>query len=239
MNEMTTQQGSSYAGTAHAFLEQIDKSYSVRDDLLSNTAYQSALSRRLAEEPASYELLWRAARAKYWDADGIQLDLSAKRKLAKAGLDFGARAIAADPSRVEGHCFYAVSAGMYAEAVGIMRAVAEGLDRKFSEHMDAARDIDESFADAMPRVAKGRYFSELPWPLRDLGKARSELAQALALCPHALRAELYLAEVLLKAKAPREAEVVLRRLQTASVSYDPPEGLRVKSKAKALQRLLG
>lgn len=219
-------------------LQEIDAAYAHRDDALVNAEGQIALSRALKERPASYEVLWRAARAKYWEADAPHCEHAAKKRLGRQGMELGARAIESNSLRAEGHCFYAVSVGMYAEAAGIVRAVAEGLDRKFASHIRIATEIDDAFADAMPRVSLGRYFCVLPWPKRDLGQGRRELERALTVCPHALRAELYLAEAYVKEGDIEGALARLAAVEAGSVKYDAPEGRRVKENASDMKRRL-
>ena len=104
--------------------------------------------------------------------------------------------VKAKPAWVGGHYYAAAGIGIYSQAVGILKALGEGLESKFNERLDKAIEIDPRFQKEMPLIAKGRYYFELPWPKRNLGKSATWYRKALALDPNNLRATAWLAETL-------------------------------------------
>ena len=76
---------------------------------------------------------------------------------------------------------------------------------------------------------KGRYYFELPWPKRNLGKSADWLKKALVLDPNALRAMAWLAETQWKDGNPAAARATLLRLEQGSLPDDPAEERRCKA----------
>ena len=221
------------AGTATASpLAGLDELWARRDAADAPAKMEAALSAALRAAPNDYAILWRAARWKWWVADGASGEL--KKQLGKEGWNLGERAVAANPNGVEGQHFLAVGIGAYSQAVGIFKALTEGLEGKFNEHLDLAVKLDPKFFNCGPLIAKGRYFYELPWPKRDLGKSVEMLNKAIASCPASIRAYVYLAETQLKEGDAKKAKETLGRI-SGDVAYDPPEGRRTLGMAKIAQ----
>lgn len=211
----------------------IDSLYAKRDDAQAAKELEAAIAEGLKAHPEDYRLLWRAARGKWWVADGAQ-DIRLKRQLAKDGWALGEKAQKANPKAVEGYYFTAISVGAYAQAVGILKALAEGLEGKFLSNLDKSLEMDPGFSDGGPWITKGRYYSELPWPKRDLDKSRQLLEKAMQQQPQALRLYLYLAETQLKAGEAKKATQTISKALSGDPSYDPPEARRVKELAKTV-----
>ena len=186
----------------------------------------------VAQHPNDFEYLWRAARIRLWAADGETGDK--KRDIAKEAWDLGDRAMKAKPQAVEGNYYAAASIGSYSQAVGILNALAQGLESKFNERLDKAISIDSKYAHAAPPAVKGRYYYELPWPKRNLGKSVTWLNKALALDPSALRPLLWLAETQWKDGDKQAARASLAKLQAGSMPDDPAEERRCKALGKKL-----
>jgi hypothetical protein len=226
---ITGASGAARAGDA----ADLDALWAKRDDAASGQKLEEQLQAGLTAKPDDYELLWRAARWRFWMADGAQSD-SAKAKYGKEGWDFGERAIKANPRHVAGYHFAALNVGLYGSAIGVSKAFSQGLEKKFNTLCDAALALDDSFEGGGPHIAKGRYFYELPWPKRDLKRSKAELQTALQRSPNNPRGWLYLAETLLKADEPKAAKEAIDRAASVKWTRDPAEERRVRQRAKAV-----
>lgn len=211
-----------------------DALYARRGDAAAFKQLDEALTKAVQATPEDYEVLWRAARARNWQADGAT-DSKAKKNLGKQTWELGDRARKAAPDRVEGNYFAAVGIGAYSQAVGILTALGEGLESKYNERLDAALKIDPMFERGGPLLAKGRYYYELPWPKRNLDKSATLFQKALAKHPEALRGWLYLAETQLADGEAKKAQESILKVTQGSVSYDPAEGQRVQGWSKPVQ----
>ena len=214
-------------------LASLDALYTKRSDAAAVKELDAALTQALEVAPKDYELLWRSARILQWQADGAQDKL--KQTLAKRTWDMGDRARAAGPDRVEGHYFAATGIGSYSQAVGILKALGDGLEGKFNERLDAAIRIDPKYEEGAPLLVKGRYYYELPWPKRDLKKSAELLEKVTAAHPRGLRAWMYLADTYLAQGEPKKALEAITKVSEGSVAYDPPEGRRVQQQARAVR----
>jgi hypothetical protein len=213
--------------------ERIDALYARRGDAQADRELAALVGEALAAQPGDYEVLWRAARQRFWLADGASGER--KRELARESWDLAERARALSPQRVEGHYYAALGLGTYSQAIGVLRALAQGLEGKFNARLDEAIRIDENFEAGGPRTAKCRYWFELPWPKRNLAKSRAECEKVVAAHPENLRAWLYLAETLLDAGEPAQAKRALDRVLSGSIEYSPAEGRRTQQLGEALR----
>jgi tetratricopeptide (TPR) repeat protein len=211
-----------------------DALYARRGDAAALKQLDEALGQAQKATPDDFEVLWRLARVRQWQADGAT-DAKVKKNLGKQGWELGDKARALMPGRVEGHFFAAAGIGLYSQAVGILTALGEGLESKYNERLDTALKIDSMYERGGPLVLKGRYYYELPWPKRDLKKSASYFQKALARFPEQLRARLYLAETLLADGDEQQAHDTILKVTQGSVGYDPAEGQRVQGWAKKVQ----
>ena len=187
--------------------------------------------------PSGYEILWRAARIRWWVADGLTEE-KLKKQVAKEGWNYAKRAVEAKPQGPEGKYYTALSIGAYSQAVGILKALSEGLEGQFVENLDFSIKNNESFDRFGGHTAKGRYHWELPWPKRDLGKSKAELQKSIDKHPEHLRNYYFLAATLLKDGDAKGAKVANDKALNGSDAYDPPEARRVKAWAKAQGALI-
>jgi tetratricopeptide (TPR) repeat protein len=214
-------------------LTSLDALFTRRSEAAVLKELDETLRKELKAAPEDYELLWRHASLILWNAD-VAPDKQ-KKILGKQAWDICDRAVKLEPGRVECQYYGAVGIGVYSQAVGIMKALSDGLESKFNERLDAAIKIDPTFDRGAPWMAKGRYHYELPWPKRDLAESKKLYEKVIAKFPENLRVHLYLAETLLKDGKAKEAREMILKVKQGSVAYDPPEGRRVQELAKKVE----
>jgi hypothetical protein len=201
----------------------------VQDQLLQLTADAAQ------KHPEDFGTLWRAARIRLWAGDG-EADNEKKKVLGQSTWEFGDKAARAKPGAVEGYYFAAAGIGSYSQAVGILNALGQGLESKFNDRLDKAINIDPKFAHAAPPAVKGRYYWELPWPKRNLGKSADWLKKAIALDANALRALAWLAETQWKDGDKASARATLLKVEQGSVPDDGAEERRVKGMGRKISQ---
>lgn len=219
------------APDAASYVAKLDELWKTRDNAESIKATDEAIKNGLIAFPENYDLLWRAARYRWWVADGLTEEKT-KRAKAKAGWDYAERAVKVKPTGAEGKYYTAISIGAYSQAVGILTALGEGLEGKFVENLDYSIKNNESFDRYGGHTAKGRYHWELPWPKRDLKKSKEELQKSIDKNPEHLRNYYFLAATLLKDGDAKGAKEMNDKALNGDASYDPPEARRVKDWAK-------
>lgn len=186
------------------------------------------LNKLLKDHPEDYDVLWRGARWLVWEADILPKN-DEKRRTAKDAWILAERAVKANPAGAEGHYWAAAAIGNYSQAVGMLKALNEGLEGTFHGHLDAAHKYGPAYEFAADTVARGRAYYELPWPKRDLPRSEALLKEVVAKYPNNLRALLYLSETQLRRGNPTEAQATLSKVQNGSTDYDPPEARRIKA----------
>jgi len=197
-------------------------------------------ARRLAETavqaaPNDYGTLWRAARVLFTDSDDPARPSDERSRLGKQAYDLAERAIAANPNDVAGHYWAALSIGSYAEGMGVVRALANGIEGKFKRPLERATALDVTYDHGNIPVVWAAYYLELPWPKRDRPRAARELERALQINPANLRARLYQARIAIDEDSPAAAKALLAGIAAAPDNrYDPPDERRVKKEAAVL-----
>jgi hypothetical protein len=215
-------------------LASLDGLYARRGELEAAKQQDEALDKAVKSSPEDFEVLWRLARWRQWQAEGAT-DAKVKKSLGRQVWELGDRARKLAPARIEGHYYAALGIGSYSQAAGILTALGEGLEGKYNERLDAALKMDPLFDRGGPLLAKGRYYYELPWPKRDLKKSASFFQKVIDQQPGQLRAWLYLAETLLAQGEEKQAHEAILKVTRGSVAYDPAEGQRVQGWAKKVQ----
>ncbi len=218
----------------------IDELYRRRDDDAVVSEIGRLVDQGLAASANDYELLWRAARLRFWQSDRPDLDKPTRSRLGKEGWDLAERAVAANPNRVEGHFWAVLNMGNYVAGVGIMRALTSGIEGKFKGRLQRATALDPGYEHGAIDMAWGRYFAELPWPKRDRNKAEQHYRRALALNPHALRCRVFWAGLMLDDGRAVEAKKLLDEVAAATPgAYDAPEERRAQKRgAKLMPKVL-
>ena len=211
----------------------LDELWKTRDSADSVKLNDDVIRDGLKAAPTDYDLLWRAARIRWWVADGLT-DEKLKKQVAKEGWNYARRAVEAKPAGAEGKYYTALSIGAYSQAVGILKALSEGLEGQFVENLDYSIKNNEAFDRYGGHTAKGRYHWELPWPKRNLAKSKEELQKSIDKHPEHLRNYYFLADTLLKDGDAKGAKVAIDKVLNGSDDSDPPEARRVKAWAKTL-----
>ena len=229
--------GASAAAAHRALLARVDALYAARDDRRTLDDQRKLLDGEVARSPNDYELSWRAARLYFWLGDDPSLPADQRSKLGKTGWDLAERAVALAPGRPDGHYWAAVNIGTYALGLGVVKALASGLEGKFRDHLTRAEALAPAYNQGGVGVAWGRFYEKLPWPKRDRGRAEQALRRVLAeQNPNNLRARVYLAETLNADGHAEEARRLLDEVAAAPMGrYDAAEEHRAKALADGLR----
>jgi Tetratricopeptide repeat len=220
-------------------LSRLDWLYERRDEASTFAEAHRLAAAAVAAAPASYEALWRAARETFSESDQPNRSADEKSGLGQAAYDLAQRAIAANPNGVAGYYWATLGIGRQAESMGVIRALANGIEGKFLRPLERATALDVRYDHGNIPVVWAAYYMELPWPKRDRAKAAAKLRQALAINPANLRARLYQARLALDDDRPAEARALLDTIAAAPVGrYDAPEERAVKKDAVALAATL-
>lgn len=199
---------------------------------------QATLESLLKQHGEKYELTWRMARHYWWLADG-EPEGPKMERLARTGWDWGLKAVKSNPNAVEGQLWTAVCIGQYSLAIGILRALANGLESEFNKYLDKSITLDRAYSGAAPLRTKGNYWMSLPWPKRDLEKAVKLLQEALKIEPHGTRSRLYLAETFEKLGDKKAAlaqlDQIIKARQNEVELGDYP---RILARAQAMRNRL-
>jgi hypothetical protein len=218
-----------------ALIAEIDATYARRDDPAQLAAHRARLAEAERLAPEGYDVLWRIARLYFWLADDPSLSGKEKSRLGKTGWEYGDRATAANPARVEGWYFAAGGVGNYALGIGVITALRRGIEGKFKDRLSHAEGIDPNFLNGGIQSAWGRFWYELPWPKYDARKSKRSLDVALGKNPDNVRAHVYLAELHLKEERFDGWKSELEKaLSTPPGRYDAPEERRWQEVARRM-----
>jgi len=212
------------------WIEKFDELWKKRNQAPAVKELHQLLSQELTADPRSFEANWRLASVYNWEANGTAGD--AKADLGKKAWEAGDKAILAKPDDVRGHYQAGTGIGLYSEGISIITALAQGMEGKFRERMQAALRIDKDHLDGAPQVVWGRYFFKLPWPKRDVDQSIKVLEDCIAGHPDNWRAKLYLADSLADNGKTEDARRFVQDVLDARNGTDPPEDHRLKEMAK-------
>ena len=180
-------------GGPGAAIEELDRLWAERASPEAVDRAVTLGAQSAALHPSSYDLVWRLARV-YWRKGDLATDKSRRRDTYATARRYAEAAVKLDPARVEGHCYYALITGDYGGTLGLVGAVREGIGATFEREIKRAYDINRDFDDGSPMLALGRYYFELPWPLRDFNKSRRYLEELKQRHPDVLLGRIYLAD---------------------------------------------
>jgi hypothetical protein len=212
-----------------------DAAYLRRDEPGQLAALKSALDEAEKLAPEDFEVVWRISRYYFWTADDPRITNEEKSRLGKLGWDYGDRAAAKRPDRVEGWFYGASGVGQYSLGISVVTALFQGMESKFTDRLKKAQAIDPSLNGWAADVSWGRYWYELPWPKYDAEKSEKAYRTALRHNRANLRAKAYLAELFIKEDYLKEAQKLLEEVLAATPgAYDAPEERRSQEIARAI-----
>ena len=218
-----------------ALLARVDAEWKRRDEPGRLDEIRSLLGEAEKAAPRDYGVLWRTARLYFWMSDDPALPDDEKSRLGKEAWEYGDRATEVDPGRVEGWYFAAVGMGNYSLGIGILKALAQGIESKFRDRLSRAEKIDPGYLQGGVYNAWGRFYFKLPWPKYDARKSEQALRKAIRVNPANVRGRVYLAELYIKEGHPKEARKLLEEaLARAPGVYDAPEERRSQQQAREM-----
>ena len=183
----------------------------------------------LENNPDSYDLNWRCARAyRRYGEEAKRDNLEDWKEICKdygaKGMVYAQQAIKLEPNKPEGHYYYSLCVGTYSDGVSILTALAEGLRGKTQAGFEKAYEIDRMMADAGPILALGRFWAVLPWPYKNKKKAL-EYYREYEKTPffnQSAEGKVYLAELLINIggeKNKAEAKSLLNKAAQSDETY--------------------
>ena len=218
-----------------ALLTQVDEEWQRRDEPGLIERIRSQLERAEKAAPDDYGVLWRLAQYYFWLSDDPTLKDDEKSRLGKKSWDYGDRATAANPDKVEGWYFAALGMGNYSLGIGVLKALGQGVESKFKERLAKAESIDPRYFSGGIFAAWGRFYFKLPWPKYNARKSEQMLRKALRVNPDNVRGRVFLAELYEREGHPEEARKLLQEAVVRQPgSYDPPEERRSQKLARDL-----
>jgi tetratricopeptide (TPR) repeat protein len=217
--------------------EKVQELWKRRDEPAVMAEAKRILDEALARNPEDYGLLWRAAAWHFWKCDDPAVPSAERARHGKEGWDLAEKAVARNPNDAAGHFWAAVTMGNYSLSLGIVRAIAQGIEGKFRHHIGEAERLDQRYGKGSIQNAWGGYYLSLPWPKRDVKKAAEYFSKALQINPHNLRTRVFMAQLNLREDRPAEAKRLLEEvLQATPDKYDPPEEKRAQVLAAETMR---
>jgi tetratricopeptide (TPR) repeat protein len=230
-----TARGQASPADAKDLLARVDAAWMQRDEPGQLDAIRADLDAAERAAPDDYGVLWRRSRLDFWLSDDPAIPDDEKSRLGKMGWEAGDRASSVNPKGVEGWFFAAGGMGNYSLGIGVLNALAQGIEGKFKERLSKAESIDPGFNAGGIANAWGRFYFKLPWPKYDARKSESFLRKAIKVNPDNVRARVYLAELYLKESHPKEARKLLEEaIAHEPGRYDGPEERRYQTRAREL-----
>lgn len=210
---------------ADCLLSKADKAYSAKD--FSKGEEVIAIYQQAAQANATnYEAHWKLARACRWYAHQAkikQIDNWENRcaQYGHIGMESAANAVQINPQGVEGHLYFGMCAGSYADGANILTALIKGLKDKIQNHLETAYKINKNYEQGLSILALGRFWHRLPHALGgDNQKALQYYLEAERAIPetseYRVLLQVYLGSLLLD--QGNETEKSLELLQQASKS---------------------
>jgi len=185
------------------------------------------------KNPQAFDVHWQLARFLYWKA--TESDRKTKAALAEQGWQAGQKAIQLNANRVEGHYWAAACVGAWSDSLGIPRSIAKGLTDKFEVPAKRAVEIEPNHDGGGPLRVLGRFYATIPWPFKDVEKARGLLERALEAGPTSGTNLYFLAELAHQSKDDELGGAYLVSLITLDPSDgDGPEIVRYQKVGKDL-----
>ncbi len=180
----------------------------------------------LKKDPNSFKANWMAAKACwFYGMYAQELYLADWKDMCRLygnkGMAYAERAIALNPKQVEGHFWYGMNVGIYADSVSVITALIEGLKGKVQHSFETAYKYDKYYDHGGPIAALGRFWAILPWPLNDDDKAMEYYREFQKTkffgLPYTVQFNVYYAELLMDNRKTREeAKALLEQVPEIS-----------------------
>ena len=156
----------------------------------------SVIERALERRANEYQLLWRAARVYYHVGDDAEV--SEKQHYFERGIAAGQRAVALQPTGVEGHFWLGANYGGLSEAQGMVQALQ--MIKYVRAEMETALRLQASYEDGGAYLALGELDRQLPRLFGgSVKRAIAYLEQGLRVAPQNMAMRLALAQAYLDA----------------------------------------
>jgi tetratricopeptide (TPR) repeat protein len=217
------------AGTS---AEDPDALYARREDTASAQRAADIWAARLRENPKEFEAAWKLARAEYWL--GGHAPEETRRKHLEDGIEAARSAIAAQPSRPEGHFWLAANMGALAESHGLRAGIK--YRKPVKEALETVLKIDPGFQQGSADRALGRWYFKVPGLFGGSNeKSVEHLRKSLTYNPQSTASLYFLAETLADIGRKDEARQTLQKLLDGPIDPDwAPEDREFKEKARHL-----
>jgi tetratricopeptide (TPR) repeat protein len=172
-------------------LAEADGLFSYGEDMARDRQALTILTRALGTDADNYQLLWRTARAYYQVGDDASD--SEKRHYFERGIETGQRAVAQQPTGVEGHFWLAANYGGLSEIQGIWQALQ--MVKKVRTEMEMALRLQADYENGSAYLALGEIARQVPGVLGgSLKRAITYLEQGLRVAPQNMAMKLALAK---------------------------------------------
>jgi tetratricopeptide (TPR) repeat protein len=172
-----------------------DALFSYGEDTARDLQALAILTRALVADEHNYQVLWRAARAYY--QVGNDASNREKQHYFERGIKMGQRAVAEQPSSVEGHFWLAANYGGLSEIQGIWQAFQ--MVKRVRTEMETALRLQPDYEDGSAYRALGEIARQLPGVLGgNLKRAIAYFEQGLRIAPQNMGLKLALAKAYLE-----------------------------------------
>jgi len=166
--------------------------------------------------PDSYEANWKCARAHREYADhALEGEHEGWKDICKEygkkGMEYAEKAIELEPEKIEGHYYFGLSAGTYSDGVSILKALAEGLKGSTEDAFYKAYEIDKMYDIGGPMLAIGRFWHQLPFPMKNKKRAEKYFKERYEYFPDDPEGLVYYAELLIDSRKKKEAIPLLEK----------------------------
>jgi hypothetical protein len=186
----------------------------------------------------SYAAAWKFARAAhYFASQNIpEKDADARKLVFEEGKLAAQKARELEPGGVEGHYYFGICLGSWAEANGVLASLFAVNDLLAA--MESAARIDERFEKASPLMTRARLYQKAPgWPLSIGDKKRSDAdyRRVIELAPDNRVAHRFYAEQLGDEGRKSEARAIIDK--GLAIPIDPTNTVQDKSEMEKLEVL--
>ena len=211
-----------------------DALFSYGEDTARDLQALTILTRALSADTHNYQVLWRAARAYYQVGDNAST--REKQDYFDRGVTMGQRAVAQQPSGVEGHFWLAANYGGLSEIQGVWKAFQ--MVKHVRTEMETALRLQPDYEDGSAYRALGEIARQLPGVLGgNLKRAIAYFEQGLGIAPQNMGLKLALARAYLEAGQREASQRLLTEILQMPVRPTRAQAdRRTQDKARQLLR---